>query len=153
VRVATRTIVNLTALPGETAMQVQPYLFFNGRCEEAIEFYQRALGAKVEMIQRFKDAPDHAQMPPGMADKVMHASIRVGDSAVMASDGRGEGTTKFEGFSLSLTVADEAQAQHTFNALAEGGAIQMPLQKTFWTPAFGMVSDKFGIVWMVNVMH
>ena len=136
-------------------MRVEPYLFFNGRCEEAVEFYKKALGAKVAMLMRFKDSPEpHApgMLPPGSENKVMHVSFRVGDTTVMASDGFCKGQTDFQGLSLSLTVANEAEADRVFAALAEGGQVQMPLGKTFWSPRFGMVSDRFGLGWMVTVM-
>jgi len=136
-------------------MRVEPYLFFNGRCEEAVEFYKKALGAKVAMLMRFKDSPEpHApgMLPPGSENKVMHVSFRVGDTTVMASDGFCKGQTDFQGLSLSLTVSNEAEADRVFAALAEGGQIQMPLGKTFWSPRFGMVSDRFGLGWMVTVM-
>jgi PhnB protein len=135
-------------------MQVQPYLNFNGRCEEAIEFYRRALGAEVVMLMRFKDSPEppppgtHA---PGTENKVMHARLQIGDSTVMASDGRCTGQTAFQGVSLSLTVPNEATAQRCFTALCEGGQVQMPLTKTFFSPSFGMVADRFGVMWMVYV--
>jgi PhnB protein len=133
---------------------VQPYLFFEGRCEEAIEFYRNALGAEVEMLMRFKDNPD-AQGPdmcaPGAEDKVLHVSFRVGDSTVMASDGRCQGNPSFQGFSLSLTVPDEAEADRLFAALADGGQEQVPLTKTFFSPRFGMVADRFGVSWMIYV--
>jgi PhnB protein len=135
-------------------MQVQVYLFFDGRCEEAIEFYKKTVGAEVMMLMRFKDSPEPPQpgmIPPGSEDKVMHTSLRIGDTMVMASDGRCEGSTSFQGFSLSLTVADEAEADRVFAALAEGGQIQMPLTETFWSPRFGMLSDRFGVGWMVSV--
>jgi len=136
-------------------MRVEPYLFFNGRCEEAVEFYKKALGAEVAMLMRFKDSPEpHApgMLPPGSENKVMHVSFRVGDTTVMASDGFCKGQTDFQGLSLSLTVANEAEADRVFAALAEGGQVQMPLGKTFWSPRFGMVSDRFGLGWMVTVM-
>jgi PhnB protein len=136
------------------AMQVQVYLFFAGRCEEAIEFYKKTVGAEVMMLMRFKDSPEPPQpgmIPPGSEDKVMHTSLRIGDTMVMASDGRCEGSTSFQGFSLSLTVADEAEADRVFAALAEGGQIQMPLTETFWSPRFGMLSDRFGVGWMVSI--
>ena len=136
-------------------MRVEPYLFFNGRCEEAVEFYKKALGAEVAMLMRFKDSPEpHApgMLPPGSGNKVMHVSFRVGDTTVMASDGFCKGQTDFQGLSLSLTVANEAEADRVFAALAEGGQVQMPLGKTFWSPRFGMVSDRFGLGWMVTVM-
>jgi PhnB protein len=137
-------------------MQVQPYLFFEGRAEEAIEFYRRALGAEVKMLMRYKDGPASAgqgcpdgTVPPG--DKVMHADLRIGDARVLVSDGRCEGKPAFHGFSLAITVNTEAEADRTFNALAEGGKIIMPLDKTFFSPRFGMVADRFGVGWMVLV--
>ncbi len=133
-------------------MIVQPYLFFDGRCDEALEFYKKTLGAQVEMVSRFKDAPDPAMRPPGMDEKIMHASFRIGESTLMASDGRCMGAAKFDGFSMSLTVKTIAEAQRTFAALSEGGQVQMPLTKTFYSPAFGMAADKFGVSWMVIVM-
>ena len=135
-------------------MQVQAYLFFAGRCEEAIDFYKKTLGAEVMMLMRFKDSPEPPQpgmIPPGSEEKVMHASLRIGDTVVMASDGRCDGAAAFKGFSLSLTVAHEAEADRVFAALAEGGQVQMPLAKTFFSPAFGMVADRFGVSWMVLV--
>lgn len=133
-------------------MQVQPYLFFDGRCEEAIEFYKKALGAKVEMFMRIKDSPEPPQpgmCPPGSDDKVMHACFRIGDTAVMASDGRCEGKPSFQGFSLSLTAANDAEADRLFAAIADGGQVQMPLTKTFFASRFGMAADRFGVSWMI----
>ena len=135
-------------------MQVQSYLFFDGRCEEAIEFYKKTLGAKVEMLMRFKDSPEPAQpgmVPPGAENKVMHTSFRIGDTVLMASDGRCLGKPTFQGFSLSLTVPNEAEAKRLFAALGDGGQVQMPLTKTFFSPQFGMVADRFGVSWMVIV--
>jgi PhnB protein len=132
-------------------MQVQPYLSFEGRCEEAFEFYRRALGAEVEMLMRFKDSPDPGSCPAGAEDKVMHASFRIGDSTVMASDGRCQGQPSFQGIALSLTAADDAEAERLFGALAEGGQVQVPLAKTFFSSRFGMLSDRFGVPWMVVV--
>jgi PhnB protein len=132
-------------------MQIQPYLFFDGRAEEALEFYRKTLGAKVEMLMRFKDSPDPAMAPPNAADKVMHACVRIGDSALMASDGRCGGQSNFQGFALSLTVPNEAEADRVFAALGDGGQVQMPLAKTFFSPRFGMVADRFGVSWMVYV--
>jgi PhnB protein len=135
-------------------MQVQPYLFFDGRCEEALDFYRRALGAEVEMLMRFKDSPAPAQpgmVPPGAEDKVMHSTFRVGEARVMASDGHCQGKPSFQGFALSLTAADDAEAQRRFTALAEGGQVQMPLTRTFFASSFGMVADRFGVTWMVYV--
>jgi PhnB protein len=135
-------------------MQVQPYLVFEGRAEEAIEFYKKALGAKVEMLMRFKDAPEKppaGQRVPGMDDKVMHASLKIGEATVMVSDGRMQGKPAFQGFALSLDMKTPAEAERTFRALAEGGKVEMPLGKTFFASAFGMVADRFGVSWMVIV--
>jgi PhnB protein len=137
-------------------MQIQAYLFFDGRCEEALEFYRKALGAEVTMLVRFKDSPEPpppGTVPPGSENKVMHATLRIGDATVMASDGRCTGRPSFQGFSLSITVPDEAKAEKLFASLAEGGQVQMPLTKTFWSPRFGMVADRFGVPWMINVAH
>lgn len=135
-------------------MQIQPYLFFNGRCEEAVDFYRKALGAEVEMMMRFKDSPDPlppGMLAPGFENKVMHASLRIGGAAVMASDGMAAGDTEFKGFSLSIDAPDAAAVDRLFSALAEGGAVTMPAGKTFWSPWFGMVTDRFGVGWMVGV--
>ena len=131
-------------------MQVQPYLFFEGRCEEALEFYRRALGAEVQMLMRYKDSPEPAK--PGMnirPDKVMHACLRVGDTAIMASDGFCSGKAAFQGFSLSVSARDDAQAKKMFGALAEGGQVRQPLTSTFFASSFGMLKDRFGVGWMV----
>jgi len=134
-------------------MYVEPYLFFDGRCEEAIEFYKSALGAEVEMLMHFKDSPEPSQMelPPGSENKVMHSSFRVGDTRVMASDGMCQGAPSFQGVSLSITVPDLATGERLFNALAEGGQVQQPLIQTFFSPGFGMVADRFGVGWMIVV--
>src|SRR5918999_795848 len=135
-------------------MKVQPYLFFDGRCEEALEFYKSALGAEVTALMRFKDSPEpHSPgcVPPGAENKVMHACFRIGETQVMASDGRCEGKPSFQGFSLSIAVPNEAEAERLFAALAEGGQVQMPLAKTFFSPRFGMASDRFGVSWMIIV--
>ena len=132
-------------------MQVQPYLNFNGRCEEALAFYGKALGAKIERVMHFKDSPDPSMVSPGSENKVMHSSFRVGDAIVLASDGRCQGETNFQGISLTLTVPDEAEAERRFGALSDGGQVQMPLTKTFFSPRFGMVADRFGMTWMVLV--
>ena len=135
-------------------MQVQPYLFFNGRCDEALAFYRDALGAQVERLSRFREAPE---LPPGVpadhGDKVMHVSFRIGDSVLMASDGMAGGPGEFKGFSLSLDYADVDRARRAFDALAQGGTVLMPLQATFFASLFGMVGDRFGVQWMVGVMH
>jgi PhnB protein len=135
-------------------MQAQPYLFFDGRCEEAIEFYRKALGAKVEMLMRFKESPDPQSQscaPPGSGDKVMHSSFKIGDTTVMASDGNCGGKPSFQGFALSLNAANEAEADRLFAALSDGGKVQLPMTKTFFSPRFGMVADRFGVAWMVIV--
>ena len=135
-------------------MIVQPYLFFDGRCEEAIEFYRKALGAEVSFLMRFKESPEPPQpgtCAPGSEDKVMHACIRIGDTDVMASDGRCTGQPSFQGFALALNAKDEAEADRLFAALADGGQVQMPLAKTFFSPRFGMAADRFGVSWMVVV--
>jgi len=135
-------------------MHIQPYLFFNGRCEEALDFYRTALGAEVLMLMRNKDSPEPAQpgmVPPGAENKVMHASFRIGDTTLMASDGECKGQPNFQGFSLSLTPPGEAEAKRLFGVLAEGGQVRMPLTKTFFSPAFGMLADRFGLSWMIYV--
>jgi len=131
-------------------MQVQPYLFFDNCCQDAIDFYRSALGAEVTALMHYKDGPDTP--PAGMENKVMHANFRIGDSIVMASDDCAGKQTGFTGFSLTLAVADEAEAERVFAALAIGGEIRMPLAKTFWSPRFGMVADRFGVLWMINTV-
>ena len=134
---------------------VQPYLFFNGRCEEAVEFYKKALGAEVLMMMRQNESPEPpppGMVPPGFENKIMHVSMRIGQTTVMASDGCSAEKPEFEGFSLSLAVSTPAEVDQYFNALAKGGKIEMPLAKTFWSPRFGMVTDKFGVGWMITVM-
>lgn len=139
-------------------MQIQPYLFFEGRCEEALNFYRDQLGASIGTMMRFSEAPpmDPAQAPEGCAggpppdgNKIMHADFRIGDSTLMASDGMASGKPAFAGVSLSLLVADVAEAERCFQALAQGGQVQAPLSKTFFSPAFGMVADRFGVSWLV----
>ena len=133
-------------------MPIQPYLFFNGRCDEAIEFYQKALGAEVMMLMRFKQMPDQSMVRPETAEKVMHARLRVGDAIVLMSDGMCTGEPeKFEGFSLTLSTPSGEEVDRAFNALAEGGQVRMPLNKTFFSPRFGMLTDKFGVGWIVLV--
>jgi PhnB protein len=134
-------------------MQVQPYLFFDGRCEEAIEFYREKLGADVTMFVRFKDVPESQteMIPEGAGNKIMHARFRIGETAVMASDGHCEGHPNFEGFCLSITAATASDAEFMFAALSDGGKVQLPLSKTFFSPRYGMVSDRFGVSWMVYV--
>ena len=136
-------------------MIVQPYLFFDGRCQEALAFYQKHLGAHVVMSMRFKDSPVPANCgprgnPPD-PEKIMHAAFKVGESLIMASDGNCEGKTKFDGFSLSISVKEKAEAERIFAALSEGGQVCAPMTETFFSPAFGMLIDPFGVSWMVLV--
>jgi PhnB protein len=130
---------------------IQPYVNFNGRAEEALEFYKQAIGIKVQMLMHFKDAPDKSMISPGSEGKVMHASFTLGDTTVMVSDGRCDGSEGFKGFNLSLNVPDATAAEKAFAALSKGGKVEMPLTKTFFSPAFGMLLDKFGLMWMVYV--
>jgi PhnB protein len=132
-------------------MQVQPYLFLEGRAEEAIEFYRKAVGAEVVHVVRNKENPEPAFNPPNSDDKILHSTVRIGDSLVHLSDGQCTGKPAFQGFSLSLTVKSEADADRAFNALSAGGQVHVPLSKTFFSPRFGMLADKFGIGWMVYV--
>lgn len=132
-------------------MRVEPYLFFDNRCEEALEFYCKALGAEVTFLMRCKESPDPEMCRPGAEEKVLHANLRIGDTTIMASDGCGEEHPGFKGFSLSIAPADEAEANRLFAELSDGGQVDMPLTKTFWSPCFGMVTDRFGVSWMINV--
>ena len=132
-------------------MQVQSYLFFDGRCEEAIDFYKKAIGAEVAMLMHWKDSPDKSMCAPGNENKVMHACLKIGESKVMASDGRNTGKPDFKGFALSLNAKDEADADRLFTSLSAGGNVMMPLGKTFFSPRFGMTTDKFGVNWMIIV--
>ena len=133
-------------------MQVQSYLFFDGRCEEALEFYKRAVGAEVTMLMRNNESPEApppGMLPPGSESKIMHAQFKVGDTELMASDGNCRGHPRFEGVSLALSVPDDATARKRFDALAAGGNVDMPLTRTFFSSSFGMLHDKFGVGWMV----
>lgn len=135
-------------------MMIEPYLFFEGRCEEALTFYAQTLGAETTMLLRYKESPEPMpadMLPPGNEDKIMHASFRVGDAVVMASDGRCSGQASFQGFSLSISLSKQDEAEKVFVALADGGSVQMPLSKTFFSPCFGVVIDRFGVSWMINV--
>jgi len=136
-------------------MFIEPYLFFEGRCDEAVEFYRQHLGAEVGTLMRYKESPEPHQpgmLPPGSENKVMHGVIKIGDTKVMLSDGRCSGKLAFQGFALTITAPDVAQADRMFAALADGGAVQMALAKTFFSPRFGMVTDRFGVLWMIIVM-
>ena len=132
-------------------MSINPYLFFDGRAEEALAFYKKVLGAKEGMVLRYKDAPKEAQanMKPGTLDKIMHMSFKVGDSDLMGSDGHCNGEPSFQGFSLSYSAKDDAEADRVFKALSDGGQVRQPLEKTFFASKFGMVADKFGLGWMI----
>jgi len=137
-------------------MHVQPYIYFEGRCEEAIEFYKTALGAKVNMLMRFKDSPEKpptGEFPPEILNKVMHATLQIGDSTVLVSDGRCQSVPTFAGFTLPITVSTEAEAEKLFAALSDGGKVSMPLAKTFFSPRFGMLKDRFGVPWMILVQR
>ena len=132
---------------------IAPYLFFGGRCQEALDFYRKALGAEIDMVMRFDESPDPTppgMLKPGFEKKIMHAAFRVHGIPLMASDGCDD-TPKFDGFRLALSVSNEADAKKSFDALADGGSVQMPLTKTFWSPCYGMVTDRFGLGWMVMV--
>jgi len=130
-------------------MQIEPYLFFEGRTEEALEFYQSRLGAKVEFLMRFKDNPSPQYNPPNAGEKVMHSCFRLGDTQIMASDGDCKGKASFQGFALTINAANPVEAEQRFKALADGGQVQMPLNETFFAKSFGMVADRFGVSWMV----
>ena len=132
-------------------MPVTPYLSFDGRCEEAIEFYKKTLGAEVGMMMRFKDSPDPGMCPASGENKILHACIKIDGTAVMASDGRAQGKPEFKGFALSINAKDEAEAERTFAAISAGGQVQIPLAKTFFAKSFGMVADRFGVGWMIIV--
>jgi PhnB protein len=134
-------------------MNLQPYLFFEGRTEEAIEFYKKAVGAKVEMLMHWKDCPDKNACTPQNADKIMHAAVTIGDSRVLMSDGNCQGKPDFKGFSLTISAKSEAEADKFFDALSAGGEVRQPMVKTFFSPKFGMCADKFGVGWMVLVDH
>jgi PhnB protein len=136
-------------------MQIQPYLYFEGRCEEAVEFYRKALGAELTMLMRYKDSPEPPQpgmIPPGAENKVMHSSFRIGETTVMASDGLCSGKPDFRGVSLTISASNDSKAERLFAALGNGGRVQMPLTKTFFSSRFGMVADRFGVSWMIIVM-
>lgn len=132
-------------------MAIYPYLNFNGHCEEAIDFYTNAIGAKTLMLMRFKDAPDQSCVAPGTSEKVMHATLEISDTVVMFSDAQCQGSLNFEGISLSVNVDTKQEGQSIFDALAAGGQVEMPFSETFWASGFGMLRDKFGVSWMVNV--
>lgn len=132
-------------------MPVEPYLFFDGRSDEAIAFYRETLGAEVEMLMRFKECPEPTEIPPGGEDKVMHASLMIRGTRIMLSDGHCGGHPGFQGFSLVINVASVDEADRIFTALSDGGQVQMPLAQTFFSPRFGMLTDRFGMPWMVIV--
>ena len=133
-------------------MKVQAYITFDGRCEEALEFYKKSIDAEVTSLMRWKESQDKDMKgPPGYEEKIMNAAFRIGETELMADDGMGDKTTEFKGMTLAIEVADDAEAKRVFTALGEGGNVSMPLMKTFWTSSFGMLTDKFGVPWMVNV--
>jgi PhnB protein len=130
-------------------MNLQPYLFFDSKCDEALDFYKKAVGAEPKMLMRFNQAPDQSMISPGSENKVMHAQVRIGDTTVLMSDGRCTGSTNFQGFALTVTANTEGEADKVFSALADGGKVTMPMAKTFFSPRFGMLTDRFGVGWMV----
>ena len=133
-------------------MKVQAYITFGGRCEEALEFYKKSIGAEITSLMRWKESQDNDMKgPPGYEEKIMNASFRIGETELMADDGMGEAPAQFRGVTLAIEVADDAEAKRVFTALGEGGNVTMPLAKTFWTSSFGMLTDKFGVPWMVGV--
>lgn len=133
-------------------MHVEPYLFFAGRCREAIDFYRDAIGAEATYVMQFKDAPEKSSVPPEWEDKIMHATLTIGQTQFMLSDGTGaEEGIPFKGFSLALTTGGNAEGERLLKALANGGSIDLPFQQTFWSSGFGMVTDKFGVLWMISV--
>jgi PhnB protein len=145
---------HLSQPTGRNAMLVQPYRFFDGRCEEALMFYRDVLGAEITQLMRYSDNPEPpppGMLPPGSENRIMHASMRIGDSTVLVSDGNCSGTTGFNGFSLTLNAASDAEAERVFAALAEGGQIRMPMAPTFFSSRFGMLADRYGLGWMVLV--
>ena len=133
-------------------MNLEPYLFFGGRCDEALEFYQQTLGAEVTFMMRFGESPDPGGCLPGRENEIMHANVRIGDSVIMMSDGDGKGLPVYQGFSLSLSLTDYGEAERLFNALCQEGTVQIPLSKTFWSRGFAMVTDRFGVSWMINLL-
>jgi PhnB protein len=133
-------------------MKVQAYITFGGRCEEALEFYKKSVGAEVTALMRWKESPDTAMKPPvGFEEKIMHANFQIGETQLMADDGMADKAAEFKGMTLAIEAADDAEAKRVFTALGQGGNVSMPLTKTFWTSSFGMLTDKFGVPWMVNV--
>ena len=132
-------------------MIVEPYLFFGGRCEEAIEFYRKALGAETTALMRYSESPEKGDIQTGWESKIMHANLRIGEATIMVSDGAPGQKGNFQGFALTISLSDEARARKMFQALAETGETVMPLCKTFYSPLFGMITDRFGVLWMIMV--
>ncbi|MCD9458941.1 VOC family protein [Marinibactrum halimedae] len=132
-------------------MRIESYLFFNGHCEEAINFYRKTLGARVSLLVRFRDNPDKSAYPPGAENKIMHAMVSVDGNTIMMSDGACDGDLHFTGISISLTLKDDLRAERIFNGLSDGGQVQMPFVETFWAEKFGLVTDRFGVSWMITV--
>ncbi len=130
-------------------MRVEPYLSFEGRCEEALDFYKKAVGAEVTALMRYSEMPPGGGVTPGTENKVMHAAMKIGSSVVMASDGMNSGKASFHGIALTISAADDVEAKRLFDALADGGQVNMPLTKTFFASSFGMLADKFGVGWMI----
>lgn len=133
-------------------MQIQPYVFFDGRCEEALEFYQQSVGAEIGMLLRYRDNPDPSTNPPGAEDNIMHGEMRIGESTVLVSDGHCGGSPTFEGFALTLIAKSVEESERLYKALEEGGQVLVPLGKSFFSPSFGMLTDQFGVMWLVYVV-
>lgn len=133
-------------------MRIEPYLFFEGCAEQAAHFYRETIGAEIQALLRYSEAPDPALCPAADPNKIMHMNLKIGDSVVMGSDGNCSGQAQFQGFALTLNARDVGEAEKLFTLLAEGGQVQMPLEETFFSPAFGMLSDRFGVPWMVHVV-
>jgi PhnB protein len=131
-------------------MQLNPYLNFNGQCEEAFRFYEQCFGGKIEFMMTHEGSPMADQVPKEWGKKIMHARLSVGNQVLLGSDAHGDCYAAPKGFAVSIDVTEPAEADRIFNALAENGTVQMPIQETFWAKRFGMLADRFGIPWMIN---
>jgi PhnB protein len=131
-------------------MQLNPYLTFNGQCEAAFKFYEQCLGGKIVAMVPHAGTPAEEHVPAEWRNKILHASLTIGNEVLMGSDAPPDRYEESKGFSVTLGVNDPAEAERIFNALAEKGTVQMPLEQTFWAARFGMLVDRFGIPWMIN---